>query len=125
MISIECVYKSTFGLSFVRRLFSFRGDFSIECVYKSTFGLSFVGRFVLFRSVLYQRFYCSPIVASASTDLVVVAVDEVYGKFLGHSHSSLLSSRHDEPPASQEGPSLLHYTTRNLERQMQQNKVDL
>ena len=24
----------------------------MECVYKSTFGLSFVGRFVLFRSVL-------------------------------------------------------------------------
>ena len=27
----------------------------IECVYKSTFGLSFVGRFVLFWSVLYRR----------------------------------------------------------------------
>ena len=31
----------------------------MECVYMSTFGLSFVGRFVLFRSVLYRRFHCS------------------------------------------------------------------
>ena len=29
----------------------------MECVCKSTFGLSFVGRFVLFRSVLYQSFH--------------------------------------------------------------------
>ena len=29
-------------LSFVERLSSFRGDFSIECVYASTFGLSFI-----------------------------------------------------------------------------------
>ena len=31
----------------------------MECVHKSTFGLSFVGRFVLFQSVLYQRFQCT------------------------------------------------------------------
>ena len=30
-----------------------------ECIYKSTFGLSFVGRFVLFRSVPYRRFHCT------------------------------------------------------------------
>ena len=51
------IMKDTIGiaiLSFVERLCSFTG----ECVYMSTFGLSFVGRFVLFQSVLYQRFYC-------------------------------------------------------------------
>ena len=30
----------------------------MECVCKSTFGLSFVGRFVLFWSVLYRRYHC-------------------------------------------------------------------
>ena len=42
--------------NFVERLSSFRGDFfsPIECVYRSTFNLSFVGRFVLFQSVLYE-----------------------------------------------------------------------
>ena len=29
-----------------------------ECIYRSTFSLSFVGRFVLFQSVFYQRFHC-------------------------------------------------------------------
>ena len=44
--------------SFIERLSSFRGDFLIiECVYKSTFGLSFV-RFILFWNVLYWRFHC-------------------------------------------------------------------
>ena len=47
--TVEPLNKDTFGiLSFVERLSSFRGDFSIECVYMSNFGLSFVGRFVVF-----------------------------------------------------------------------------
>ena len=58
LCTVQPLTKDMFGtshLSFVERLSSFRGDFSIECVYKGTFGLSFV---VLFRNVLYQRFHC-------------------------------------------------------------------
>ena len=54
--------KDTFGTSrFVlcREVVLFSEVFYLECVYMSTFSLSFVGRFVLFRSVLYQRFHCT------------------------------------------------------------------
>ena len=58
----EPLNKDTFGTSrFVlcREVVLFqRRFFLIECVYKSTFSLSFVGRFVPFQSVLYRRFHC-------------------------------------------------------------------
>ena len=46
----------TTRLVLCREVVLFQRQFSIECVYTSTFGLSFVGRFVLFWSVLYRRF---------------------------------------------------------------------
>ena len=52
MCTVEPLNKDTCGTGhFVlcREIVLFQRRFSIECVYESTFGLSFIGRFVLFR----------------------------------------------------------------------------
>ena len=59
---VEPLNKGTFGIShFVlcRVVVLFQRLFSVETIYNSTFGLSFVGRLVFFWSILYRRFHCT------------------------------------------------------------------
>ena len=55
---MEPLNKDTSRFVLCREVVLFQRCFFIECVYKSTFGLSLVGRFVLLSSVLYWGFHC-------------------------------------------------------------------